>query len=479
MKEYALFIKRMGLVSLANLFVNLSAVILLPIITKNLSIQDYGIWVQVNITILLVPYIASLGLSNSMIRFLAVLKEKNEIREGFYSIMVLTIISTFIISLFFYLFSNYLAILFNGNIQIAKIIPFIIFITTLNFIIINFFRTVQKMKIYSFFLLVQAYINVILVYYFVIAGYGIYGAVLGILITQIIVFILMYSSILSSIGIKIPRFKNLKKYLLFGVPLIPSSLSSWIVDSSDRYIIGLLLGTTFVGYYSPGYILGNIITIFSVPFTIILFPTLSKKYDENQKKETKFILNYSLKYFLLIAIPSFFGLSILSKPILLLLSTPEIATNGNIVTPFIALSAIFFGIYAIVSQIILIKEKTKIIAYSWFLVAALNIILNLIVILYWGFIGAAVVTLISYFIIFVITWVYSRKYFKLDLNIIFIIKCTFASALMSLLILKFYPVGILEVLLFIVIFAVGYILILLVSRAIKKQELMFFKNILK
>ena len=46
MEEYKLFIKRLGLVGLSNILVSLSAIILIPILTKTLSIQDYGVWVQ-------------------------------------------------------------------------------------------------------------------------------------------------------------------------------------------------------------------------------------------------------------------------------------------------------------------------------------------------------------------------------------------------------------------------------------------------
>ncbi len=80
---------------------------------------------------------------------------------------------------------------------------------------------------------------------------------LGILIANIISFFIMIIFIISNIGFKIPKFKNMREYLSFGLPTIPANLSSWIVDSSDRYVIGILLGSAFVGYYSPGYTLGK------------------------------------------------------------------------------------------------------------------------------------------------------------------------------------------------------------------------------
>ena len=69
--------------------------------------------------------------------------------------------------------------------------------------------------------------------------------------------------IVLKIGIRIPRFKlsTIKEYLGFGLPIVPGRISSWIVQASDRYLIGIFLSVAFVGYYSPGYALGNIIAI--------------------------------------------------------------------------------------------------------------------------------------------------------------------------------------------------------------------------
>lgn len=119
------------------------------------------------------------------------------------------------------------------------------------------------MKKYSSFLLIQTCLNIALVVRFVSSGHGIAGAAMGILVSRFLVFLIMVSLIVSEIGIKIPKFTNLRDYIVFGLPTIPGNLSRWVVNSSDRYVIGILLGTAFVGYYSPGYTLGYAIYVCS------------------------------------------------------------------------------------------------------------------------------------------------------------------------------------------------------------------------
>ncbi|MDP3034271.1 MAG: polysaccharide biosynthesis C-terminal domain-containing protein [Methanobacteriaceae archaeon] len=479
MSEYKIFVQRIGLIGITNILIAISSLILLPIITKNISINDYGLWVQVNVTILLVSNLITLGLPYAMVRFLAAKKVKSEIQEGFYSILLTILILALILSFILYIYSQPIAnILFNGNITVAIILPLIIIVVSVNNILLSYFRTFQQMKKYSVILFIQAYLIVILLSYFVISNYGIIGIIIGLLITYCIVFLIMIIFIILDIGLKIPKFSHIEEYLSFSLPTVPSNLSFWVVDSSDRYIIGILLGTAFVGYYSPGYTLGNTITMLLVPFSTLLPAVLSKYHDENKINEVKTVLSYSLKYFLILAIPSVVGISLLSKPLLMVLTTPEIATNGYLVTPFVAISALFSGLYGIYVLVIILEKKTKVIGIVWIIAAILNILFNILLIPYFGIIGAAFVTLIAYVTTFVIIFYYSSKYVHIDFNF-GLIKIILSSIIMSLFIIYSNPSGILNIFLVIGISFVIYMLSLIILGGIKKEEFKFIKESFK
>ncbi len=478
MNEYKLFVQRIGLVGVTNILIALSSLILLPIMTKNFSIGDYGVWVQINTTIVLIPNLATLGLPYTMVRFLSAEKDKKKIQEGFYSIASIVLVSTFIISALLFLFSkNIASALFNDDVNLAMLLSLIVFFACLNALLLNFFRTFQQMKRYSIFLLIQTYFGVFIVSYFAINGFGIYMAALGLLIANLITFFIMVTFIISNIGFKIPKFKNMREYLSFGLPTIPGNLSSWIVDSSDRYVIGIFLGTAFVGYYSPGYAIGSIIVMILAPFSLLLPSVLPQYYDENNIEKVRIFLKYSMKYFLLIAIPSAFGLSILSKPILMILTTPEIALNGYLITPFIALSALLFGVYAIVSNVFVLEKKTQIIGTIWIIAAVSNLSLNILFVPYFGILGAAAITLIAYTIAFILTLMYSLKFFKFDFDPAFIVKSIISSVLMSTIIIWINPYGILNILITVIICSMVYFVLLTILKGIKKEEYKFFRDI--
>ena len=478
MNEHKLFTQRIGLIGITNLLVGLSGILLLPILTKNIPIEEYGIWIQISVTIGLIPLLVSLGLPYTMVRFLAAAKKREEIQEGFYSIAFIVLFTSAIASGLLFLFSKPIAAsLFDKNLTIARILSLIVFIECLNGLLFNFFRTFQQIKRYSIFLFIQTWLNVALVAYFVLSGYGIFGAVIGLLISTFFVFLIMASLIIAEIGIKIPKFTHIREYLAFGLPTVPGNLSSWVVNSSDRYVIGIFLSTAFVGYYSPGYTLGSIITMFTAPLSFMLPAVLSKYYDENNMNEVKTVLRYSLKYFLLLAIPSAFGLSLLSKPLLTILSTPEIASQGYLITPFVAASALLLGAYAVILQVIMLEKKTKITGAIWIIAAILNLGLNIVVVPFIGILGAAITTLLAFALAFILTSYYSFKYFTFDIDFRFILKSVFASIVMSLVIIKWSPVGLLNVLIVIGVCAVVYIATLLFLKGIKKEEIKFFKKL--
>jgi len=480
MKENKLFAQRIGLLGFTSVLSIIIKLLLVPILTKNMPVSEYGIWVQVNATIGLIPPIVGLGLPFAIVRFLASTRNKKELQEGFYSISIIVLIISGVVSLIFFLFATPLSrILFNNNLSVTRILPVILFTQSLIDLPMNLFRVLQKIKIHCSFLLLDMILTVSFASYFVFLGDGIYGAIFGLLISKILILVSMTALVLYKIGFSTPRFINTKKYISFSIPLLPSNFSSWIINSSDRYLITIFLGTAFVGYYAPGYTLGSFIQMFASPFSFILPPVLSKYFDEKNIDQVKKILKYSIKYYLLITIPAIFGLSILSKSILRILTTPEISTFGYLITPFTAVSYLIYGVQGIIGNILIINNKTKIAGLAVSLSAIVNLSLNVFLIPIIGINGAALTTLIGFLINFIITVYYSAKYIKFDSNLKFIMKSLVSSSIMSLLIFYLNPFNLNDLLFTIAVSAGLYFVIIFLFKGINKEEIRFFLNLLK
>lgn len=302
-------------------------------------------------------------------------------------------------------------------------------------------------------------------------------AIISLLIVRIILATIMLVIILKNFGITVPRFDKIKDYLNFGLPTIMGNFAFWIIQSSDRYIINYFLGALYVGYYSPAYSIGNLIMLFIAPLTFILPAVLSKFYDNKQYDNVKKYLQYSLQYYLLIAIPAVVGLSVLAYNILWYYTTEEISKNSYFIVPFVGVSILLYGVYAIHSMIFTLKKNTRIGFKIWLFAAILNIGFNIIFIPKFGILGAAVATLIAYLTALLITIFIVRKMIRFKLDWIYILKLCIASILMTVFIYLIPQNQIFNLILTILGAIFIYIISIFILKAIDKKEIDFIKKL--
>ena len=475
---YANFTKDIWIIGFTNVLVALSGLLLLPTVTKNLGIQDYGIWAQISVTIGLIAPLVLMGLPGAIVRFLAAEKERGKFQEGFYSVLILTFAISCAIGILMIIFSGSIGKFLRIPSLFVNFLSLIIIFECINSVLMSFFQAVRETKKYAFFTLLGTFGEFGLVFTAIAFGYGLRGAVPSLIIIRIALFLILFIVILKRVGIKIPRFSNIKKYLSFGLPKQLSSVSYSIVTSSDRYLVASFLGITAVGYYSPAYTIGNTLHFFLYPLFFALPAVLSKSFDEFKISEVKNYLKYALKYFLMLGIPAAFGLSILAKQLLKILTTSDIASTSYAIVPFVALSILLYGVTSIIGQILAMVKKTKISGAVWFVAALTNVALNFIFIPKFGIIGAAITTLIAYALACILITYYSFKELQFDIDWKFIQKSLLASILMAFLVLSLNPDGLLKMIATIVLGAALYFILILIFGGFEKKELIFFKSII-
>lgn len=478
--SYQKFARDVLIIGIASILTSLSGIILLPLITKTLGAHDYGIWAQFSVTLSLIGAFTGLGLPYAMTRFLPAKTDKEEIQEEFYSVFFLVPLVTLVVSIVLVVFADSIAgALFEGAIDIVRITAVVILINALISPSLGFLRSFRQMKRYSIFTIASTYGQIGLIAYLVLNGYGVSSMVLAVLAVSVIIFLALFFSIKRQIGIKRPHFSRIREYLSFSLPTIPGGISAWVVGSSDRYVIGYFLGAASVGIYSGGYSLGNTILMAVGVLGFVLPPTLSKLYDEGRMDEVKTHLSYSLKYLLALAIPFVFGAAILAEPVLRLFSTPEIASQGYLVVPLVALSTLFAAVRMPVGYIIVLVKKTRITAAIWTACALVNLGLNILVVPRLGILGAAITTLIAYGLALALITYYAFKEFKFPIDWRFIIKSLVASAVMSLAIWRISPQGNVATILTIVAGTAIYGVALFLFKGFNKEEFRFFKGLFR
>ncbi len=479
--EYSLFARRIGLVGVVQTLAGLKGVITLPILTRVLGASDYGVWALILVTVSLAHPLIQLGLGNAVLRFLPA-KGKTEIVRGVVTALSVIVFTGAVAGLVFFFASDLFARAFLNDgaaITAIRVAALLLMLDSLAGVALGAFRVFGQIKRYAAVMLLQTVLEVGLIAFFVLSGYGLMGAVVALLITRAVTIAVALALIFSYAGFARPDFSLLPSYLKYGLPLVPHALFAYVVASSDRYVIGGFLDAAQVGIYAAAYSIGNIVLMFSAQIRYVLRPTMYKGYDEGRVDEVKTYLSYSWKLFLLLSVPSAFGLSVLAGPLLASLTTPEFIAAGRLIVPLVAGSMVVHGAGNLLQGVILLSKRSMVFLIIYGVAAAVNLGLNLLLVPRWGVVVAAVTTLIAYAVATSIMYWQARKHLRFGLDPRFIAKSVGASAVMALAVWAFNPVGVIQILLAIVMGAAVYVAVLLVVKGITKGELQFFRQLVR
>ena len=478
MNIYKKYVNSLGLVSVSMVAARLKGLILLPILTKALGVEQYGIFALIIVSISMLVPICTLKLDFALIRFLGHVKDKRVISKQFISVIGIIFSIVLFISVIVFFLTKYIALNIFGNINVQYLIKIsipLIFLTVTNQVMREYLRAFQEMKKYTAFQLMQTFGEIIITFILVLSGFGLLGAIYALLIVRTCTTAIGIMWIKPQINITIPSFAAIKPYFPFALPLLPVALGHILINVGDRYVIGYFLGSGSVGIYSASYSLGLLLSLFFAPIPIVLFPTISNLFENNKIEEIKKHLQYSLKYFLMLAIPSSFGLLVLSKPILVTLTTQEFL-EGYLIVPVIALSIMIYSISDLNNQIIILYKKTKVAAVINIIAALLNIGMNIILIPIYGIMGAAVSTLITFVFHLIATSVVGYHRIPYHIEVIFILKSVISSIVMFSVLRLCMQYEITNLLVLVLVGVVFYFISLFVFRGLSKKELQFVKE---
>ena len=202
-----------------------------------------------------------------------------------------------------------------------------------------------------------------------------------------------------------PRKFNLRlaKYAIkIGFPLIWHYLSQQIQNQFDRIAITRIVGASFTGIYSFVYSIANILQVIFYSTENVWTVWL---YEQMSKKQYIKIRETSKKYIFLITCVAILML-VGFREVIVIMGDRGYWEGVTISIPILIGIYLLF-LYTIPVGIEYFFKKTQYIALMTGVAAVLNIILNYLLIPYFGYIAAAYTTLISYGVQFIGHWIIS------------------------------------------------------------------------
>jgi len=152
MSSYVTFVKHILIVSTIDILGVIQSLIFLPIITRALGVESYGIWFQLKVTMsLLVPF-TFLGLHEALVRFLPGAKNKEEIKEGIYSSGVTVFLVTSLFAAILIIFSKEISFFLKFNQLYVVFLASLIIFESLNTMLLVIMKALRKIAQYFWFM---------------------------------------------------------------------------------------------------------------------------------------------------------------------------------------------------------------------------------------------------------------------------------------------------------------------------------------
>ena len=419
MSAYKKLLKNSGIFAIANLGSKLISILFIPYYTYVLSIVEYGTIDMINTSISLILPLITLSIFDATLRF--TVKSRYSNKDIFSSSIIVILIANIIVLL---LYPILIKISFLKN--ILGLFYIIILVQSINIVIAQFTRGIGMVKQFAINGIINTFIlvisNIILLSYF---NMGIKGYFISVILAYMLSTLYL---IISTKIWKLCSFKNInitiiKEMIRYSIPLIPNSLMWWIMNASDRYAITMFMGVAANGLYAVAY---KIPTILNLLYSIFSQAWQLSAIEEGESKnKSEFYTNVFKVFSVVMCIGTSFILMII-KPIIEIVLSTEFKNCWRYV-PFLLLAVVFTSFSSFLGTNYIAMKETKGVFKTSLIGAILNIILNLILIPLIGLNGAAIATMISFFIVWVIRICDTKKFV--------IIKIDFKTLIITLIII--------------------------------------------
>lgn len=399
-------ISNTAIIGIGSALSKLLIFILVPILTRELTPEDYGLSELIVNTVNLMVPIFSLVIFEAILRYtLDNTTDKREalavgLRVTVFGILLLIPI-VLLVSLFW---DNYFVLLSFLGLYMMNSLKncFVYYARGENkFAIITCISAIEGVALLGLVILLVCVFNQGL------SGY-IIGMFVSSLITNCLYCFLLRIDIVSFLKIRNADLE--KKMIAYAFPMIFNSIGWWVNNVSDRYMLSFFCSVSLVGIYSVSYkipgLLNTIVDVFMQAWKV----SATEEYENGR------VSHYN-KGYIIFVLSSIFVCAFLvcsSKLLSSVLFGVEYQEAWKYSTILI-IAFLFNGISGYIGTIFTAVKQTKYIAYSTVAGAIVNIVLNFVLIPTYAALGAAVATMISNIVIWGYRGIFVNRYIKVEI----------------------------------------------------------------
>ena len=391
--------------------------ILLPIYSRYLSPSDYGIVSSMQVVSGILAVFLTLAINNSVYRLYFDYKTDNDKKDYLGTVSISIFFISLIIVALLFLFKDVVVQLFK---EIAFYPYYVYAISTAYFTVYSLIPKIylqinKKAGKFVLVSLLQFFLSTAMILYFVIVeDEGAEGMLKGTLLATIFMLPLYLYISYKAINLTF-KSRIFKETLSFSLPMTPALLSAWILNLSDRIFIERHFNLHDVGIYSMGYKIGSLVLVFASAFSLAYNPIFYKLANSKDQELAKVKLAKYNHLYVLILLILIFLISLFSREAIQLLLDPKYFEAHKII-PIIAFSCFVSQAAGLLNLSIYQDKKTVQMMYLIVGSAVSNIFLNFLLVPKFGAFGAAFATVLSFVLLFIVEYSYSKKCYFIPFN---------------------------------------------------------------
>ncbi|WP_048191104.1 flippase [Methanobacterium sp. SMA-27] len=419
--------------------------------------------------------LADLGINTLIVREVA--RDKSLAKKYLENGLTIKIILSFFTLLFIAIFINLLGYP-QETINVVYFISISTIITSVFGIFYSIFQANEKMEYQS----LNQILNSILMFLGVIIaiklGFGVVGFSFLYFISSLITlfsifFIYIWKFSIVKIDIDLNFWKLIMKEALpYGLSGIFVMIYYWI----DSVMLSIIAGNEVVGWYNAAYKIIYIFLSFNTLFIISIFPVMSNFYKTSHRS-LKFTFERSFKYLLIISIPITIVTTLLANRIILMLYGPDYIPS-IIALQILIWTLIFMFLNGIAGNLLGSVNKQPIVTKITGFGAILNILLNILLIPKFSYIGASFATVLTEFILMpiIIYVMWKNGYTTLNPLIKDLPKIIFSSLVMTFFVIYLNSLNLFLVCL---VASITYFGTIFLTKTLDDTDMQILKSILR
>ena len=459
--------KNTFIIAIGTFLPKFSSIITLPIITGGLTKAEMGTYDLISTLVSLFLPVATLQIQSAAFRFLIDVREDEKETKRIITNIISFILPTSLIAL-----TVLYLCLGNVSLVIRWLICLYFFSDILMLSTQQIVRGLSNNKLYSASSVTISFSNMLLIVLTISVGkQGLVGVLASITIATTIglILLLVKGHILSRIDLSLLSRKTLLEMLSYSWPMIPNSLSNWVLSFSDRAVLTAFMGLEANAIYSVANKIPALFTTVQGTF-VFAWQENASLASKDSDADTYYAEMFDSIFGILVGI---MALLIAATPILFWLLIRGDYKEAYYQMPILFMGMLFSSMASFIGGIYVAHKKTRSVGVTTILAAACNLVIDLVFVHKIGIFAASISTLVSYVFLTIYRMVDVQKFQKVKFN------TGRFCLLIALLVLMCAICWIDTVALNVLNIILGCIIAVVVNRKIMKSILLTLKNKMK